>query len=445
MNKMRYSLPCLVTLWLMIFSVNGYGQRIWSNVSLNRSSVYLGQPVQVTIEVYTSTWFTTGIDPGNIQVEGAFTVYFRPVSTSIQDNGKTYAGVQLIYHVFPHRSGDITFPSLNLTVQSPPEGQFKGVERTLSTDEKPIRVKPIPADFSSDQWLVATGLSIADKHPENVTEVKTGDVWTRSITRTAYGTVAELIPPLAWDSIPGVSQYPSRSQVQSHKTKTAIYATRTETMRYLFTEEGDVTIPAKTIYWFHPSREKLYKKTLKEITLKVLPNPDLGMVKSIRDSLNIQSAREAVAAQSEDQPISIFGLTLPQFITVVIISMITIWMIIKSLWRTVLYFQNRRKQYLNSERYYFSRLKKAIQSKEVKAIENALYGWLDHLSINEPSATYLAEVTGLQELTAEVQKLHRSLTENEPSVSLTPAIWTKARKAYFDIDTQPPTTDWINP
>jgi hypothetical protein len=190
--------------------------------------------VQVTIEVYTSTWFTTGIDPGNIQVEGAFTIYFRPVSTSIQVEGKTYAGVKLLYHVFPHRSGDLMFPSLNLTVHSPPEGQFKGVERAMSTNEKPIRVKPIPPDFTGDQWLVATGLTVNDRYPKNVTEVKAGEVWTRNITRTAYGTVSELIPPLDWDSIPGISQYPSRSQVESHKTKTAIYATRTETMRYLF-------------------------------------------------------------------------------------------------------------------------------------------------------------------------------------------------------------------
>jgi hypothetical protein len=144
MIKQIYQLYLIIMACLVLVPLTVHGQRIWSNVTLNRTSAYVGQPVQVTIEVYTSTWFTTGIDPGNIQVEGAFTIYFRPVSTSIQVEGKTYAGVKLLYHVFPHRSGDLMFPSLNLTVHSPPEGQFKGVERAMSTNEKPIRVKPIP-------------------------------------------------------------------------------------------------------------------------------------------------------------------------------------------------------------------------------------------------------------------------------------------------------------
>jgi hypothetical protein len=306
-------------------------------------------------------------------------------------------------------------------------------------------VKPIPPDFTGDQWLVATGLTVNDRYPKNVTEVKAGDVWTRSITRTAYGTVAELIPPMDWDSIPGISQYPSRSQVESHKTKTAIYATRTETMRYLFTEEGDVTIPAKTIYWFHPAREKLYKKTLPEISLKVIPNPDLGMVKSIRDSLNVQLTSETAEIQAEDQPLSILGLTLAQFSIGTAMSLLLLWLIIKGLNLLVHYLRKKRKDYLHSERYYFRRFKKALHTKKLKSIENALYGWLDQLSIREPSAYGLADIVGLKDLENEVRKLHRSLEHNQSSVELDPAVWTRAKKAYFERQSNKSVSDWINP
>ena len=38
---------------------------LFSEVSINRSSVYVGQPVEVTVSVFTSTWFTSGVEPGN--------------------------------------------------------------------------------------------------------------------------------------------------------------------------------------------------------------------------------------------------------------------------------------------------------------------------------------------------------------------------------------------
>ena len=76
-------------------------QQIWGEARLNKSSVYVGEPVQVSVTVYTSTWFTKGLDLGNIKVNGAFSVYFRPVSKSFQRNGKNFAGVELIYNVFP--------------------------------------------------------------------------------------------------------------------------------------------------------------------------------------------------------------------------------------------------------------------------------------------------------------------------------------------------------
>jgi len=254
----KTSLRCVV--WMMCLLLIAcasqlYAQKIWSQVTLDRASAYVGQPVEVRITVYTSTWFTSGIDPGNIKVNGAYTIYFRPVSRSFQQGGQNYAGVELIYHVFPYRNEDVIFPSLDIEVESPPEGDFKGVKRTLKSAEKRIRVKPIPPNFSDEQWLVATGLTVTDNWSGNRQKVKVGDVLVRSIARTAYGTVGQLIPPIAWDSLPGISMYPARTNVENHETKTAIRATRTETMRYLFEEEGEITLPEMVFSWYNPYRE----------------------------------------------------------------------------------------------------------------------------------------------------------------------------------------------
>lgn len=446
MSRRAFNVFCLSIILSLGVNSTSQAQRIWSNVTLNRTTPYMGQPVEVTIEVLTSTWFTSGIDPGNIKVEGAFTIYFRPVSTSIKVDGKTYAGVKLIYNVFPHRSGVVTFPALDLTVESPPEGDYKGVERVLSTEEKQINVKPIPSDFSGDQWLVATGLTVNDRHPKGVTEVKVGDVWTRAITRTAYGTVAELIPPLVWDSIPGISQYPARSQVESHKTKTSIYATRTETMRYLFVDEGEVTIPAKVIYWFHAGREKLYKKTLPEIVLNVVPNPDLAMVRSVRDSLSAQNMPAMIETNAGETDRMILGMTLKQFLVVVVLVLITSWLSFAGIRKLVLHLKNRRKEYLSSELYFFREFQKAIRSNDVKSIANQLYQWLDRLGIEEPTVKQFAEHLAIKELKSEVDKLNEVIYEQKSIIRLNSEVWKRARKAFIDLhNASEPQKRWINP
>ncbi|MEN8249095.1 MAG: BatD family protein, partial [Bacteroidota bacterium] len=280
----------IATLLLLFTLSAAYGQgHLFSRVKLNRSSVYVGQPVEVTVSVYSSTWFTSGVDPGNIKVEGAFTVYFRSVSQTEKINGKTYAGVDMIFNVFPFEDKDIEFPAVTFHVETPDEGDYKGKPKTVRTKPRKIKVKPIPPGYDKAAWVVTTGLWVNERWSGNLQNVKIGDVLERRIDRTVSNTVSELIPPVVWDSVENIALYPMRPEVMNQKTKTDISASRTDGMRYLFLEEGEVTIPGQVFTWYNPYRKRLYKKTLKARTINVLPNPDLGMLKTVRDSLAMMS------------------------------------------------------------------------------------------------------------------------------------------------------------
>ena len=259
---------------------------LFTEVRLNKSSVYVGEPVEVTVSVFTSTWFTKGVDLQNIKVNGAFTVYFRSLSTSKQINGKTYAGVEMYYNIFPYDDEDIGFPSLEINVETPDDGGYKGVAHIVKTKSKNISVKPVPVGFNKSEWLVTSVLQVQESWSGDLSKVKVGDVLVRKITRKASGTVSELMPPIVWDTLPGVSLYPYRSEVENQKTKTDISASRSDVIRYLFEKEGEITIPQKELTWWNPVQNKLYKRTLKAQKIQVAPNPDLGMIASIRDSLS---------------------------------------------------------------------------------------------------------------------------------------------------------------
>jgi hypothetical protein len=436
----------LILIGLVIYT-NAYSQNVWSEVSLNKTSVYVGEPVEVTITVYTSTWFTKGLDLGNIKVNGAFSVYFRPVSTSFSRDSKTYAGVQQIYHVFPYSEKDIVFPSLDITIESPPEGGFKGERQIVKTAEKPIRVQPAPGGFDQDQWLVTTDLSVADRWQGDLQNVKVGDVLVRRIDRTAQGTVAELIPPINWDSIPGVSQYRARSNVENSKTTTTFSASRTETTRFLFEKEGEVTIPAMVFDWYNPVEKQPYKRTLKEISITVKPNPDLGVLASVRDSLRVQQ-EQMLQESEEDQPFRLLGLSPKQLLGIIFLTIIIVYVLVHLVKWARIHLRKRHEQYLRSEAYYFDRFKKMAAGNHPKSTLNALYRWIDELHLREPSLKYFARNYGSEQLLNEVTELEKSSVDHLSKFQINIGEWKKARQRYNhgQIKTKPfDSISWINP
>lgn len=443
---MRRSGNILLTWIALIWFTNAYSQTIWSEVKLDKSSVYVGEPVEVTITVYTSTWFTKGLDIGNIKVNGAFSVYFRPVSTSFSKNGKNYAGVQLIYHVFPYTEKDIVFPSLDITVESPPEGDFKGKNQVVKTTEKPIRVKPVPGGFDQGQWLVTTGLNVTDNWQGDLQHVKVGDVLAWRIERTALWTVSELIPPIAWDSIPGVSQYQARSNVENKKGKTSISATRTETMRFLFEKEGEIEIPEKVFTWYNPVQKKLYKRTLGKKVINVLPNPDLGVLESVRDSLQVME--ESNQVQSEENSIMIFGLSPKQFAGIAMLSLVLIYILIKVLKYMITVVKEKHERYRNSEAWYFDQFKKSIGKDSREETLNKLYRWVDELVLPEPSLSYFAKSFGNDTLMSEVQP-HADASQNDRwPLTISLKELEKARNRYINrnrANMHQQKDKWINP
>ncbi len=426
-------------------SLQSWAQTIWADVRVNKSSVYVGEPVEVSVKVYTSTWFTRGLDLGNIKVKDAFSVYFRPVSISFQRDGQTYAGVEQIYHVFPYEVGKMTFPVFDIQVESPAPGGFKGVAHTVESKEQVVTVKPPPSSFDSKDWLVAGGLNVSESWSGSDSyrdrkQVKVGDVLERRITRTAYSTVSELIPPIVWDSLPGVSEYPARSAVSNHKDKTSFSATRTETVRYLFEKEGEVTVPEMVFNWYNPYHDKLYKRTLKAVTIQVQANPDLGVLASVRDSLGRQ-LEEVLAEEAAGKPKTILGMSLKRFAALLSLSLAGLVLLIFLTKKILAFYHRKRQAYLHSERFYWDAFNREFSV-------GALYRWIDELHLNEPTVECFVSQFGSERLIG-------AFSRGSSSGKLPPQLfdqelrkdWAQARTEYLERGRKVERTsaDWINP
>lgn len=422
----------MVTGWLkycvfslaMIALQPALAQHLTSSVSVNTSRVYVGEPVEVTVSVFTSTWFTSGLDIQNIKVNGAFTVPFRTLSTSKSIKGKTYAGVQFFYNVFPYSEEDIEFPSLTIEVETPDDGDYKGKKRNVKTKARTIKVRPIPPGFEKSEWLVTPNLTTRDVWSGNLNNVKVGDVLTRSIHRDAALTVSELIPPITWDSIEGVSYYPDRSVTQNNKTKTSFSAERSDVVRYLFLKEGEVIIPEITLMWWNAARKKVYKRTLKARTIHVLPNPDLGMVTSIKDSLD--AVAQINSEQNGKEEFLLWGEPLAEWVKRILVAFITWQFVIRFLVPVSSKLNSAYSKYRVSERYYFNQIIWAKLGWKSSRLEVIQYRWLDEIDLSEPTLELF---------------WHQFGSGSTKSI----LGWIKARRKYFSSKQKINRSNWINP
>jgi len=424
----------------------GWAQQasIFSQVTVNKNNVYVGEAVEVTIGIYTSTWFTQGVDIGNISINGAFSVYFRSVSTVKKIKGKSYAGVQFIYNVFPFENQDIIIPSLNVQIETPMVGGYKGVKRQLKTKEKTIKIKPYPPGIDKSTWMVTNNMTVNEQWLGNIKAIKVGDVLERKITRRANGTVSELLPPIIWDSIPNISLYPSQSTLSTNKSKTAISASRTDGVRYLFEEEGEIIIPDMGFLWWSSYRKRFYKKAVKGLTVNVLPNPDLEMLRTVKAELSMNTQEDNQKAESED--ILILGFTLKQFLIGVISISLIVFVLTKTLIKVVTQIKRKNKVYKKSEAYAFKRFRIATHSQNRKTIIPQLYKWLDQLHLDEPTLKAVFLKSKDAKLLIEIKNIEEQLRKDDSSLIINYKLWAKVRKDILKGNKKTTLINtWINP
>ena len=441
MVRFRLLILCL----LLGFTIQAQRHLI-ADVQFNKSSIYVGEPVEVQVSIFTSTWFTSGVNPGNIKVNGAFTIYFRSLSTSKKINGQTYAGVVLYFNIFPYDDDDLVFPALEFTVETPDKGGYKGVKRIVKTPQRSLKVKSVPAEIERDEWLVTSNLTISDRWLGDKNNVKVGDVLERRLTRNVAGTVSELVPPIKWDTIPNVSLYATRSEVSNNKTKTSINASRTDGTRYLFEKEGAVVIPEMVLTWWNQNAKKLFKRTVKGYAIEVKPNPDLGMLETMRDSLKVAIPMES-DGEEESSPKTILGFSWKEFLLLIISLTVTVYLFVRIGRRIHEKLKQRKAIYRTSEAYFFKQFLTASQSKNSIKIINALYEWIDKLKLKEPTIHFFVNSYGQGVLEKDLSSIINASNDGS-NMELNMKQWIQARKSYLNAISKKAvnnSSDWVNP
>lgn len=357
----------------------------FAQTQLDRNTVYAQQPFKVTFTVLTATWYTAPLEFDNLQIPNAFIMPFdRTVPGMFTVNGKQYAGLQFYFIVFPYKPGRFTLPAINIVAETPAVGDYKGKKVNIKTQPLSYIVKPVPKNMATDNWFVAKDVSISKTWNKPLNKLKVGDVIISTTVINARGTLPQFIPELKTDSLDWAGVYPGSATLADTRDEYDANGTRTQTATYLLEKEGNFVLPSSTIEWFNPNNSRVYKRNTPAIKIHVAPNPNLGILRTLKDRLNKQQPIQPTV-KVKHGPKLIYGITWYYFALYSLVVLCVLYFIIKMIVRLVKLIISKRRAYLQSEQYWFGRFKRSSTS--FPTLLNNLYAWWDRFSIPGKSSS----------------------------------------------------------
>ena len=353
--------------------------KIWATASFNKNNVMVGEPLVVTISVYTSTWFTKPPVFEEIQIKGALLVRLeqRSGAKTVTIGRKQYPAIEQRFVIYPNAIGENTLPSFKVKTTSPPEGDYKGLERTVATKERKFMVQGPPEGMDTSKWLTAYDVTISETWDKPLNNITAGDVLERRISIRASGALAAAIRPLDSTNIEFGTIYPKTPLLGNFQNSASFTGSRTEITNYLIEKDGTFTIPETSISWFSLRTKQLESAKLEAIEIEVATNPDLAFILTRQKELQAELAKEEIPEILEEKPFKFFGLNWWQLL----LSILATLSVLKLSYDKIraIQFQNkkRNKEKLASEEHYFQLVGEACKKGETKSFLRQLMFWYD--------------------------------------------------------------------
>ena len=242
-------------------------------------------------------------------------------SSVIQRDGKTLGSYEQRYAIFPEQSGTLILPSDSVTASVRVADGIATARKTVrvSTQEQRIAVRPIPADYPSDQpWLPAIAVTATvDFEPSPAQTVNVGDTISRALTVTVIGNTGTSVPPTTLT--PNEREFKIYQQPTNIENETFgenLVGYRVETVDLVPITPGALGLPGTSITWWNTDTETVMTTDIQRRALSVdgesiadsIPEPALaadaasdatrqlgGTVQSNANSVNVWVVLSALA------------------------------------------------------------------------------------------------------------------------------------------------------
>ncbi len=173
--------------------------------------------------------------------------------------------------VFPQGDGEIRLPPITARYTEPAHKTPTAVRSAPFTFQAAI-----PAGATDPLPLVATSVKLEQSFDRDLSSLKVGDGFTRTLTLTATDTDAIVFPELVPAKVPGMTAYPGGAHAESTTERGQIAAKQTYSVTYVVDRVGPHEMPGVSVRWLEPRSGKYGVAAITDQTIWTRPNWSLG-------------------------------------------------------------------------------------------------------------------------------------------------------------------------
>ncbi|NOR52241.1 MAG: hypothetical protein GQ470_06430 [Gammaproteobacteria bacterium] len=407
---------------------NGGVDPIFLEVSADRESVYLQAQLLYTVRFYTATRIMgyTLSEPTFSKGSAITKKLGDDYKFETMRGGHRYVVVERRYAIFPQTTGELVISPLIF------EGQiFSGRQSALQlfnqqfktkrirSERVTVRVKPVPASFSGGEWFPASQVTLDSEWLSQ--EFRVGEPVTRKLKIGAVGVDSTLIPSLSKSKkVSGIKIYPDQPQLQDNMGSGGLIGERLESIAVIPTRAGKLVMPEIKLAWWDVNEERERVEVIPQMVVDVLPSADITPMPP-EPQKNDPQVDDAVKSRAE-----LVQGGVPFYWRWLSYLLAAGWAVTLLVWwwhaRTMrLGFdgaitEKNTKTKGPSRRALEKRLKKACQSNDARAVEDALLDWVELVWVHDPPSN-LTEIASRvdEEFAEQLEALNRAIYSNGAS------------------------------
>ncbi len=237
-------------------------------LSADKAEVYVQEQLTMTIRLF----FSGNLVRGELSEPDHPDAIIEPLGKQREyaryRDGVRYRVVERRYALFPQQPGELTLPPIEF------EGQARDASGKLiflrdSEQLYPVPVKDVPASYTGDTWLPASGLTLEESGLPESLRVETGENLTRNITLRAAGLPAEALPPLPELAPEGLRSYPDAPERKTDITPAGLASSLSQTRALVPVQSGPLTLPEMRITWWDTTTDSEQVAVIPAKTLQV--------------------------------------------------------------------------------------------------------------------------------------------------------------------------------
>lgn len=190
-------------------------------------------------------------------------------------DGHRYYVLEKSYAIYPQQSGTLVIPSQRFHGTRGSASFFAPSQPVSAISRQhTIHVKPAPAAFTNPNWLPAQGLTLRESWGNHQPQFKVGDPVNRTLTLTARGVAASLLPSFPKLHLANAKSYadpPTTSNQTSERY--GIIGTESVTVGIVPTKPGKLTLPEIRVPWWNTTTNKMQVAVIPAETYTIAAAP----------------------------------------------------------------------------------------------------------------------------------------------------------------------------